>query len=42
MDLIEGIDEISMISNTTNETNFNSRKTIINEKVKLLLENFVG
>jgi len=42
MDLIEGIDEISMISSTTNETNFNSRKTIINEKVKLLLENFVG
>ena len=41
MDLIEGIDEISMISSTTNETNFNSRKTIINEKVKLLLENFV-
>ena len=42
MDLIEGIDEISMISNTTDETNFNSRKAIINEKVKLLLENFVG
>ena len=41
MDLIEGIDEISMISNTTDETNFNSRKAIINEKVKLLLENFV-
>ena len=40
--IIEGIDEISMISNTTNETNFNSRKTIINEKIKLLLENFVG
>jgi len=41
MDLVEGIDEISMISNTTDETNFNSRKAIINEKVKLLLENFV-
>ena len=41
MDLIEGMDEISMISSTINETNFNSRKTIINQKVKLLLENFV-
>ena len=41
MDLIEGIDEISLIMNTINETNINARKRIINDKVRLLLENFV-
>lgn len=41
MDLIEGIDEISLIMSTINETNINARKRMINEKVRLLLENFV-
>mgnify|MGYP003317520672 FL=1 len=41
MDLIEGIDEISLIMNTINETNINARKRIINDKVRLLLENYV-
>ena len=41
MDLIEGIDEISLILNSISETNMNARKRIINEKVRLLLENFV-
>ena len=41
MDLIEGIDEIALILSTLNETNMNARKRIINEKVRLLLENFV-
>ena len=41
MDLIEGIDEISLIMSTINETNINARKRIINDKVRLLLENFV-
>ena len=41
MDLIEGIDEISLIMNTINETNINARKRIISDKVRLLLENFV-
>ena len=36
MDLIEGIDEISLIMNTINETNINARKRIINDKVRLL------
>ena len=41
MDLIEGIDEISLIMSTINETNINARKRIINDKVRLLFENFV-
>ena len=41
MDLIEGIDEISLIMSTINETNINTRKRMINDKVRLLLENFV-
>ncbi|MFL2642171.1 MAG: MerR family transcriptional regulator [Dehalococcoidia bacterium] len=41
MDLIEGIDEISLILNSISENNMNARKRIINEKVRLLLENFV-
>ena len=41
MDLIEGIDEISLIVSTINETNIDARKRIINDKVRLLLENFV-
>ena len=41
MDLIEGIDEISLIMSTINETNINAKKRMINEKVRLLLENFV-
>ena len=41
MDLIEGIDEISLIVSTINETNIDTRKRIINDKVRLLLENFV-
>ncbi len=41
MDLIEGVDEISLILSTLNETNMIARKRIINEKVRLLLENFV-
>ena len=41
MDLIEGIDEISLILSTANESNLDSRIGIINEKVKLLLQNFV-
>ena len=41
MDLIEGIDEISLILNSISETNMNARKRIINDKVRLLLENFV-
>jgi DNA-binding transcriptional MerR regulator len=41
MDLIEGIDEISLIMSTINETNINARKRMINDKVRLLLENFV-
>ena len=41
MDLIEGIDEISLIMSTINETNINARKRIIDDKVRLLLENFV-
>jgi hypothetical protein len=41
MDLIEGIDEISLILNSISETNMNARKRIINEKVRLFLENFV-
>ena len=41
MDLIEGIDEISLILSTANESNLDSRIRIINEKVKLLLQNFV-
>ncbi len=41
MDLIEGIDEIALILSTANENNLNSRIGIINEKVKLLLQNFV-
>lgn len=41
MDLIEGIDEIALILSTANQNNLNSRIGIINEKVKLLLQNFV-
>ena len=41
MDLIEGIDEISLILSTINEANMNARKRIINDKVRILLENFV-
>ena len=41
MDLIEGIDEIALILSTANESNLDSRIRIINEKVKLLLQNFV-
>ena len=41
MDLIEGIDELSLIIGTINETNIIARKRIINDKVRLLLENFV-
>ena len=41
MDLIEGIDEISLILSTINETNIDTRKRIISDKVRLLLENFV-
>ena len=41
MDLIEGINEISLILNSISENNMNARKRIINEKVRLLLENFV-
>lgn len=41
MDLIEGIDEITLILSTLNESNINARRRIINEKVRLLLENFV-
>ena len=41
MDLIEGIDEISLIMSTINETNIDTRKRIISDKVRLLLENFV-
>ena len=32
MDLIEGIDEISLILNSISENNMNARKRIINEK----------
>lgn len=41
MDLIEGIDEIAIMASTLNESNINSRKSMINEKINILLENFV-
>ena len=37
MEFVEGLDEISMIINSINETNIKSRKNMLDEKLKSLL-----
>jgi len=42
MQFIEGLDEISMIVNSINETNMRSRKNMLDEKLKSLLSKIVN
>ena len=42
MELVEGLDEISMIINSINETNMRSRKNILDEKLKSLLSKVIN
>ena len=42
MELVEGLDEISMIINSINETNMRSRKNILDEKLKSLLSKVIS
>ena len=42
MELVEGLDEISMIINSINETNMRSRKNMLDEKLKSLLSKVIS
>ena len=42
MEFVEGLDEISMIINSINETNMRSRKNILDEKLKSLLSKVIN
>ena len=42
MEFVEGLDEISMIINSINETNMRSRKNILDEKLKSLLSKVIS
>jgi len=42
MQFIEGLDEISMIVNSINETNMRSRKNMLDEKLKSLLSKIIN
>tara|TARA_B100001029_G_scaffold31466_1_gene23500 strand:+ start:5374 stop:5715 length:342 start_codon:yes stop_codon:yes gene_type:complete len=42
MELVEGLDEISMIINSINETNMRSRKNMLEEKLKYLLSKVIS
>ncbi len=41
MEFVEGLDEISMIVNSINETNMRSRKNMLDEKLKSLLSKII-
>ncbi|MFL2673274.1 MAG: MerR family transcriptional regulator [Dehalococcoidia bacterium] len=42
MEFVEGLDEISMIINSINETNMRSRKNMLDEKLKSLLSKVIS
>ena len=42
MEFVEGLDEISMIVNSINETNMRSRKNMLDEKLKSLLSKIIN
>ena len=42
MEFVEGLDEVSMIVNSINETNLRSRKNKLDEKLKSLLSKVIG
>ncbi|MBM01365.1 MAG: MerR family transcriptional regulator [Chloroflexi bacterium] len=42
MEFVEGLDEVSMIVNSINETNLRSRKNMLDEKLKSLLSKVIG
>ena len=42
MEFVEGLDEVSMIINSINETNLRSRKNMLDEKLKSLLSKVIG
>ena len=42
MEFVEGLDEISMILNSINETNMRSRKNMLDEKLKSLLSKVIS
>ena len=42
MEFVEGLDEISMIINSINETNMRSRKNMLDEKLKSLLSKVIN
>ena len=42
MEFVEGLDEISMIVNSINETNMRSRKNMLGEKLKSLLSKVIN
>ena len=42
MEFVEGLDEISMILNSINETNMRSRKNMLDEKLKSLLSKVIN
>ena len=42
MEFVEGLDEISLIINSINETNMRSRKNILDEKLKSLLSKVIN
>ncbi len=42
MEFVEGLDEISMIVNSINETNMRSRKNMLDEKLKSLLSKVIN
>ena len=42
IEFVEGLDEVSMIVNSINETNLRSRKNMLDEKLKSLLSKVIG
>ena len=42
MEFVEGLDEVSMIINSINETNMRSRKNMLDEKLKSLLSKVIS
>ena len=42
MEFVEGLDEISLIINSINETNMRSRKNMLDEKLKYLLSKVIS
>tara|TARA_B100001142_G_C14152094_1_gene584960 strand:- start:100 stop:441 length:342 start_codon:yes stop_codon:yes gene_type:complete len=42
MEFVEGLDEISLIINSINETNMRSRKNMLDEKLKSLLSKVIS